>query len=170
MKQLIHISTVFILIIGLISCNRVKNKVENINKKAKEKTLKVIEKIHPSFDHDKADTENNKKRFKDFIKVETSQDIKNIFCFADEIGIDSDYMFAFNCNETTSAKIIELHHLTIDTINLDNGFAMQHNFEWWNKDRIKKLQKYSWSNGKQYFKYYWYDTENKKAYFFDFDV
>ncbi|WP_250149325.1 hypothetical protein [Flagellimonas sp. 389] len=178
MKQLIHISTVFILTIGLISCDRIKNKSEQVAEKVKEKTKselraqtqKVIDKIYPSFDHDKPDTENNKKRFKDFLKIEISPDVKNIYCFDDAIGIDADYMFAFNCNEKTSKKIVEVHNLSIDPLNSDNGFGMQHDFAWWDKERIENLKKYSWTDGNKYFKYYWYDKENEKAYFFDFDL
>ena len=178
MKQLIHILTILILITGLISCNRIKNKTEQfgdkVKKKAKEKlkeqTQKVIYKVSPPFDHDKPDTDNNKKRFKDFLKIEVTPDVKNIYCFDDAIGIDADYMFAFNCDLATSKKIINIHNLTIDTLNADNGFGLQQDFEWWDKERIAKLKKYSWTNENQYFKFYWYDKENQKAYFFDFDM
>lgn len=161
----------------LVFCNRIKNKsgqlADKVNEKKNElrdQSQKVFDKIYPSFDHDKPDTENNKNRFKEFLKIKISEDIKNIYCFNDEIGIDADYMFAFNCNETTSKKIIEVHELLIDSLNSDNGFGIQHDFEWWEKDRIVNLEKYTWTDGKQYFKYYWYDKENKKAYFFDFDL
>ena len=163
MKRLIHISTILFLTIGLISCDRIKNKSEQV-------AQKVIDKVYPPFDHDKADTENNKKRFKDFLKVEITQDVKNIYCFDDAIGIDADYMFAFNCSPETSNKIIEANKLTIDTLNSDNGFGLQHDFEWWDKKRIENLRKFSWTDGNQYFKYYWYDGENNKGYFFDFDM
>ena len=178
MKRIIHISTILILTIGLISCDRIRNKTEQVAEKVKEKTKdelreqtqKVIDKVYPPFDHDKPDTENNRKRFADFLKIEITPDVMNIYCFDDAIGIDADYMFAFNCNETTSQKIIESNNLTIDSLNSDNGFGMQSDFEWWDKERIKNLQKYSWTNGSQHFKYYWYDNGNEKAYFFDFDM
>lgn len=70
----------------------------------KKQTQSVIDKIHPPFDHHKPDTDNNKKRFIDFIKIEITQDVKNIYCFDDAIGIDGDYMFAFNCKTSTSEK------------------------------------------------------------------
>lgn len=178
MKLLIHISIILILTSGLTSCDRVKNKTEELTDKVKKKakkeleyqTQRVVDKVFPPFDQDKPDTDNNKKRFKDFLKVKMTSDVKNIYCFDDAIGIDADYMFAFNCDSATSVKIIEVHELSIDTLNSDNGFGMQHDFEWWDKERIKKLQKYSWTNDDQYFKYYWYDKENNKAYFFDFDM
>lgn len=167
-----------ILVIGLFSCDRVEKKIEQVTNKVKSKTKeqlekqtqRIVEKIFPPFDHNKPDIENNKKRFKDFIKVKLTPDIKNIYCFDDAIGIDADYMFSFNCDSSTSEKIIEVHGLTIDTINSDYGFGLQHDFEWWDKTKIKKLQKYSWTNGDRYFKFYWYDNEQGKAYFFDFDT
>lgn len=178
MKQQILITTILFLTIGMIACDRVKNKTEQAansvkeaaNEELKVQTQEVVDKVFPPFDHDKPDTKNNQKRFRNFLKVEITPDVKHIFCFDDAIGIDADYMFAFNCDETTSKKIIDVHHLTKDTLHQDNGFNMQHDFEWWNKERIAELQKYSWTDGDQYFKYYWYDKENKKAYFFDFDI
>jgi len=177
MKNLIQILFIT-LMIGFFSCKRVKDKTEKVanevklktKNEIKERTQEVVDKIYPPFDHDKPDTENNKKRFRDFIKVEISKDVKNIYCFDDAIGINADYMFAFNCNLSTSKKIIEVNELKIDTLTKDNGFLMQHDFKWWNKKRIKELKKYSWTNGNGYFKYFWYDKENQKAYFFDFDL
>lgn len=163
---------------GVISCECIKDNTAKVADKVKgktkqelkEQTQKVVGKIFPPFDHDKPDTDNNRKRFKDFLKVEITPDVKNIYCFDDAIGIDADYMFAFNCDSITSRKIIEAHKLKIDTLNSDNGFGLQHNFEWWDKEKIKKLKKYSWTNSSQYSKYYWYDEDSRKAYFFDFDI
>jgi len=174
MKRLIYISTIITLTLGLISCDRIRNKSEQaagkVKQKLEEQTQKMIDKVYPPFDHDKPDTGNNKKRFKDFIKIEITEDVKNIYCFDDAIGIDADYMFAFNCNSTTSQRIIIINNLKIDTLNSDNGFGMQNDFDWWDKERIKQLHKYSWTDGNQYFKYYWYDEKEQKAYFFDFDM
>jgi hypothetical protein len=174
MKLIYHISILLLLIIGTSSCDRFGNKAEQVIQRTKEElkaqSNKAVQLIFPPFDYDVPDTENNKKRFSDFIKVKITADVTAIYCFDDAIGIDSDYMFSFNCNPITSDKIIAVHKLTIDTINPDNGFGLQHDFEWWDKEKIQKLQKYSWTDGNQYFKYYWYDLKNKKAYFFDFDM
>lgn len=178
MKLLINISTILIFSIGVFSCDRIKSKTEHISNKVQEKTKeelkkqvhKVASKIFPPFNHDKPDTENNKNRFRDFIKVEITQDIKNIYCYDEPIGINTSYMFSFNCNETTSNKIIDTLNLIPDTLKLGNALGMQRDFEWWDKERIKKLKLYSWKGEYQYFKFYWYDKENEKAYFFDFDI
>jgi len=150
----------------LLSCNQAQEKTEEII----DEIDTQIEEVFPKFDHDQPDTENNKQRFRDFLKVEITTDIRNIYCYDDAIGIDADYMFSFNCSSETSEKIIRTNQLKIDTINANNGFGMQDDFPWWNKDRIAELQKYSWTNGDQYYKYYWYDQDSSKAYFFDFDL
>ena len=170
--------TISFLIFGSLSCDRVKRKAEQVTEKIKTKTKegverqaeRVVHKIFPPFDHDKPDTENNKKRFEDFIKVKITPDVKNIYCFDDAIGIDTDYMFSFDCDSLTSTKIIEVNGLKLDTVNTDNGFYIQHDFNWWDKGKITKLKKYSWTNGDRYFKYFWYDKVDGKAYFFDFDL
>ncbi|GLB49381.1 hypothetical protein [Neptunitalea lumnitzerae] len=167
MKFIKYISIILWLALTSLSCNRIKTKSEEITLKVKEKTSievrkqtqKVIDKLAPTFNAHQPDTEHNKKRFIDFIKVEITPDVKNIYCHADALGIDADYMFSFNCSINTSNKIIAKHSLTIDNLNTDNAFALQHNFNWWDKETIQKLQKYSWTNGNQYFKYYWYDYE-----------
>ena len=94
MKRISHISTILILTIGLISCDRIRNKTEQVTEKVKEKakdelkeqTQKVIDKVYTPFDHDKPDTENNRKRFVDFLKVEITPDVKNIYCFDDAVS------------------------------------------------------------------------------------
>jgi hypothetical protein len=178
MKLTIRILVFIFLVIEFSSCDRVRRKTEQVTFRVKEKakeqlekqTRKVADKVFPLFDSDKPDTENNKKRFKDFLKVEITPDIKNIYCFDDAISIDADYMFSFNCNSTTSNKIIKVHGLVIDSLNQDNGFGLQHDFEWWDKKRIAELPKYSWASGGHYYKYYWYDNKIGKAYFFDFEM
>jgi len=174
MNFLIKIQALILILLLFSSCNRTKATAIKVKEKTKlelSKTVeKVVEKTFPTFDSEKSDTDSNKKRFIEFIKIELSRDIKNIYCFDDVIGIDSDYMFSFNCDKTTSNKIIELHDLNIKNENNENGFGLQHDFDWWNKEKIKGLRKYEWTNGKGYFKYYWYDNENGKAYYFEFTL
>jgi hypothetical protein len=107
-----QIIVIVFLSIGITSCNRIKNKSEQITNNVKEKTKtelkrqskKLIDKVFPPFDYNQPDTDNNKSRFRDFIQIELSEDIKNIYCFDDTIGIDSDYMFAFHCNTPLQEK------------------------------------------------------------------
>jgi hypothetical protein len=173
MKQAVY-PVIIIVVFGLFSCDRIINKGKKVTRKAQEvvenKSTDFADKIVPHFDAYNSDTKFNKVRFKDFLKVEITPDVKNIYCFADAIGIDSDYMFSSNCNKNTAEKIVEKHQLKIDKQTKDYGFALQHDFEWWDKRKIEKLDLYSWKGTQQYFKYFWYDETEGKAYFFDFDL
>lgn len=122
-----------------------------------------------SFDSDTPDTENNKIHFKNFLRVEVSEDIKDIYCHAAEMGIDKSYMFAFTCSPVTSLRIIEANNLVKDTLDFD-ATSLQKDFTWWDKKSIAALDKYSYTNGKQYYRYFWYDSLNRRAYFIDFDM
>jgi hypothetical protein len=173
MKQIIYISTI-IFSLTIISCERIKNKGQELadktEEKVKDKSKDLVDKVVPQFDAYKPDTKFNKERFKDFLQVDLTADIKNIYCFDDAIGIDADYMFSFSCNITTARKIIEKHQLKLDKETTDYAFGLQHDFDWWDKKKIKKLDLYSWQGDHQYFKYFWFDKTEGKAYYFDFDM
>lgn len=147
-------------------------------KKGKEKTGQIaktaVEKVFPTFDSDIPDTQANKKNFRHFIKVDITPDVTHIYCFDDAIGQDGDYMFSFNCNAKTAEDIIKRHDLTKDSILGNNQEGMQHDFFWWDKKRIDELERFSWNsdneNKKNLHKIFWYDKENQKAYYFEYDL
>lgn len=172
MKQPIYIvSVIFILLTA--SCDRIKNKgqalAELTEEKVKDKSMELLDDVVPHFDAYKPDTKFNKQRFKDFLKVELSPDIKNIYCFDDAIGIDAAYQFSFNCDTATVRRIIETHELKPDQTTTDYAFGLQNDFDWWNKKKIEPLDLYSWQGDDHYFKYFWYDVTEQKAYYFAFD-
>ena len=173
MKQTIYISIIIFALI-LVSCDRIKNKGQELadktEEKVKDKSEDLVDKVVPHFDAYNPDTKFNKERFKDFLKVDLTSDVKNIYCFDDAIGIDADYMFSFNCDTTTTSKIIEKHQLKLDKVTTDYAFGLQHDFDWWDKKKIEKLELYSWQGEHQRFKYFWYDKTEQKAYYFDFDM
>ncbi|HLV50464.1 MAG TPA: hypothetical protein VKY44_00750 [Flavobacterium sp.] len=173
MKPTFYIS-IIIFILTLVSCDRIRNKGQELadktEQKVKDKSKDIVDKVVPRFDAYEPDTKYNKERFKDFLKIDLTQDIKNIYCFDDAIGIDADYMFSFNCDPTTAKKIIEKHQLKLDTATTDYAFGLQHDFEWWDKKKIEKLDLYSWHGEHQHFIYFWYDQTEQKAYYFDFDM
>ncbi|TNE54263.1 MAG: hypothetical protein EP338_08220 [Bacteroidetes bacterium] len=130
-----------------------------------------MDKLFPKFDSAQADTENNRKRFKEFIQVDLTPDIHGIYCFDDRMGIDSDFSFAFYCNYETSRKIIEKHHLKADTSeNSRVSKGLQHDFPWWNKDSIALLPFYSADSGRKLHRNFWYDSLQQKAYYFEYDL
>jgi hypothetical protein len=160
--------------ITLFSCNKIKNKGQSLaaqaEQKVKDKADNLVDKIIPQFDSYTPDTHFNKERFKEFLQIELTPDIKNIYCFADRIGVDSKFQFSFNCDVATAEKIIQQHKLNLDKNNTDFASGFQHDFDWWNKKEIAKLPLYMWQGEHAYFKYFWYDKAQQKAYFFDFDM
>lgn len=173
MKHIFYILTI-IFVLTFISCDRIRNKGHELankaEKKLKNKSNDIVDKVIPHFDAYQPDTKYNKERFQDFLKVGLTQDIKNIYCFEDAVGIDADYMFSFNCNTTTVKEIINKHKLKLDKETTDYAFGLQHDFDWWNKMKIEKLDLYSWQGEHQYLKYFWYDKAEHKAYYFEFDM
>jgi hypothetical protein len=172
MKHTIYI--IILLGLAFCSCNRIKNKgqqlLDKTGQKVKDKSKDMVDKVIPTFDADTPDTKFNKMRFKDFLQVDISPDVKNIYCFGDAIGIDADYQFAFNCDTTTAGKIIEKHKMTLDTTTIDLAFGLQNDFDWWSKKKIKTLNLYSFHIEDRYYQYFWYDNAEQKAYYFDFDL
>lgn len=165
---------VIILSLTNLSCNRVKNKGKEIAGKAQEKIKEEArglgDKAFPHFDAYKPDTKYNKERFADFLQVELTPDVKNIYCFDDAIGPDADYQFSFNCDTATVRRIIEKHGLRLDKETTDYAFGLQNDFEWWDKKKIAQLDLYSWKGEQEYYQYFWYDKKEQKAYYFDFDM
>ena len=172
-KQSIYILAT-VLMLAIFSCGRARQKGQEIatktKEKVKDKASEVVDKVFPHFDAYQPDTKHNKERFKDFLKVDLTPDVKNIYCFDDAIGIDAGYQFSFNCNPETAKRIIETNQLKRDKETTDYAFGLQNDFAWWNKKKIEKLDLYSWQGDHQYFKYFWYDKADHKAYYFDFDL
>lgn len=149
-------------------------------KKGYEKTINYVnhslENLFPTFDSDKPDTENNKKHFRRFLNTEITPDVKNIYCFDDAIRSDADYMFAFNCDSKTIKRIVEVNELVKDSIPGGNQEGLQHDFFWWDKEKINELTGYkrTTSDGREGAKTYnrilWYDETNEKAYYFEYSL
>jgi hypothetical protein len=158
--------------IFLLACNRIKegrDKLKDVPEKVKGKASELKDEILPTFDAHQPDTKANKKRFSDFLKVELTPDIKNIYCYGDAIGIDASYQFSFDCDTATVSRIISINQLSLDTLGRNDGSGISREFEWWNMQTISRLQLYSWNKG-SYFKNFWYDEAEGKAYFLDYDM
>ena len=173
MKPIYALLLAFV-VLAFLNCNQIKSKSEQLISKAenkvKNKTNDLIDAAFPHFDAYQADTKANKQRFVDFLQIKITPDIQEIYCHADAIGIDADYQFAFHCTAETAQKIIEKHHLHLDTAATDYAFGLQTDFEWWDKEKIKPLDLYCSQNSDTYFQYFWYDKAASKAYYFDFDL
>jgi hypothetical protein len=165
MKWFLIICTTTLLLF-CSACEKVKSKTKAITIGIAKEVLNIVS---PRFDDFTPDTKYNKKRFADFLKVELTPDIKNIYCFNDEIGIDASYQFGFNCNYQTAQKIIAKHSLRKDSTAL-NSTGIQYSFSWWDVNKVAQLTLYSNSPGRDYYQYFWYDSLEQKAYYLDFDM
>lgn len=165
----------FVTFLGLCSCNRIKNKskelVKQTEQKARDKTKEASDKLLPIFDSETPDTKWNKKRFAEFLQVELTPDIRNIYCFDDAIGIDASYRFSFSCESSTLQRIIDRHQMIADSVKLSEGIIFTYTFDWWQKDRIEQLQSYSWKSAdERVFKHLWYDNAEQRAYYIVYDL
>ena len=158
----------------VVSCDSIKNKGQELadktEEKVKDKSKDLVDKVIPHFDAYEADTKFNKERFQEFLQVDLTPDVKNIYCFGDAMGIDADYQFGFNCDPATAKWIMEKHQLKPDITTTDFAFGIQNDFAWWDKSKIEKLELHSWEGDHRYFKYFWYDNIEQKAYYFEFDM
>ena len=111
-----------------------------------------------------------KRRFEEFFGFQPTKDVREIYCYADVLGIDHDYSFSFICSTTTVDKICKHLHLSNDSINQTDISGLFHEFEWWNTNKIKKLTPF-WTEGDhQTYFYLWYDTLEHQAYYFEYDL
>lgn len=158
----------------LTSCHQMIGKTRALGNNVREHVSitidEILDRVFPRFDAYHPDTKANKKRFDEFIKIQRTADIRQIDCHDDAIGIVADYMFSFYCNIESAKKIIHQHQLEPDQSTSDFSAGLQDDFPWWNKEKIARLERYSWKGEHEYFKYFWYDSLEKKGYFFDFDM
>ncbi len=164
----------FAVILTLFSCDKVKRKGYQVVDKTKTTLSKkkddIGDKIIARFDAYEPDTKFNKKRFSEFFGFYPTQDVKNIYCHADELGIDHDYQFAFNCDTRTLKKIVS--HLNLTKTEQPDNFSsgLWHNFPWWDSTKISTLKPYWKKSNHEIYSYLWYDTLDQKAYYFTFDM
>ena len=155
-------------------CQRVKRKANDLVQKTKEtaneKKSDLEDKIIARFDAYEPDTKFNKKRFSEFFGFYPPQDIKNIYCHADEMGIDHQYQFSFVASFTSINRIISNLALEKSNIPISNSTSFSKDFPWWDGNKLLKLPPY-WKKGKhEVFTFLWYDSTTKKAYYNSYDM
>jgi hypothetical protein len=158
----------------LFSCDRIKRESHKAIDKTKqtvtEKKSDLSDKIIAHYDPYHPDTKFNKKRFSELFMFDPTVDVKNIYCYADEMGIDHDYQFSFNCDTTTINKIVSNLNLKKGIIDDNNGSGLWHDFPWWDSSKIEALIPFSKKGEHETYWYLWYDTPKRKAYYFSFDM
>ena len=168
-------------LLTLLSCDRLKRKgnslvdktkktASKINEKIIDRKNKFVDKVFPNYDYDKADTENNKKRFKEHLQTDVTDDVKNIFAYGDFLGVDYKVLIGFTCDQTTIEKIITIKKMQLTTAKDDDGLIFLDEFKWWNKYKIELLDPYIVGKKTEYWQYLWYDKKTKQAFYEEFSL
>jgi hypothetical protein len=162
------------LILSLASCDRIKRKGNQVVDKAKDKIIAkkdaAVDKVIPIFDSYTPDTKYNKKRFIDFFGFAPTSDITDLYCYNDQIGIDSKFQFAFKCDPGTKDRIVKHLNLTQAAGPDNSSRGLWQSFQWWDSAKIVTLNPYWRKDDHEYYRYLWFDEEKKAAYYIDFDM
>lgn len=155
------------------SCDRIRHKSRELAHQAKQhaqaRTKHLADKVMPHFDAYQADTEDNKKRFRDFLQVPLTPDVQRIYCFDDAIGIDAGYQFGFACDTATVRRIVLKHGFTRDQ-RPSYSVRVGQEFVWWRWDKVEQLPRYYRAGDETYFQFFWYDSARQQAYYLDYDL
>jgi len=153
------------------SCDRIKNRKHQAAQRVRQFVFNQKDRVFPGFDATQADTESNRRRFKDFLGIIPTSDVKNIYCASDRLGIDASFTFAFECSLPTHQAIIQKLELRPDTAIASiffgsGGFST--GYSWWDKEIPQRVKPYSKSQGDLRW-YLWRDEKRSKDYFLTFD-
>jgi hypothetical protein len=155
--------------IGLFSCDKIKHKGQYFLEKSKSKVATKLDAYFPSYDASMPDTENNKKRFREILKIEVSEDVKNIYAYGDFLGADFKILLAFSCNKTTLKHIIDKNNLQLSN-EKSGGLVFGEEFPWWHKKIIAKINPYKIGEEGKFWRYLWYDVATQIAYYEEFSL
>jgi hypothetical protein len=172
-KKTVSIFISLTIFVGTFSCQRIKDEGKQIAEKAKDKVVEkqenIRDKIIPYYNATTPDTRFNKKRFQERFGFYPTPDVKEIYCYADALGIDAKFQYSFKCEPLTFNRIIKEEGLAKDTSK--NSLYIANEFAWWNDSIISTLTPYyKTSANERFFIYMWYDTAERKAYYLDFDL
>jgi hypothetical protein len=173
MRLITYISIV-VFSLGLVSCDRIKNRGHAVALNAKGKMLEkrdaAADRLIPTFDSYKPDTKYNKKRFTDFFGFVPTDDVSDLYCFNDQIGIDSKFQFSFRCDTATKVRIIKYLELSPERTKNNSSSGLWTSFKWWDRGKIETLVPYSYKIENKYYRYLWFDDSTGTAYYLDFDM
>lgn len=166
--------------LAFFSCDRIKNKgnavidktrqvASETKQKISDRKDRLVDKIFPAYNSGKADTESNKKRFREHLGVELTPDVKNIYAYGDFLGADYKVLLAFTCNQATADRIIAAQNMQWAG-SRDHGLLFPDEFNWWDKEKIELLTPYKAGKEDAYWKYLWYDGETKKAFYEEYSL
>ena len=156
--RLIYCTLLFISFAAMFSsCRRIKRK-----------GLQAIDKVFPIYNSSTPDTENNKKRFKEHLKVNLTADVQNIYAYGDFLGADYKVLISFHCDTSTISRIVQQRGMVPEKD--DTGLEFSDEFFWWDKKAIQNITPYREGKDGEYFTYLWFDKKTKTAYYEEFSL
>ena len=150
--------------------DKMQEKVIATKQKVVDKKDQLIDKAFAPSGFSKPDSESNKNRFKEYLNVDLTKDIKNIYSYADFFGADYKILVSFSCDTSTISKIIKSKGLTLSNDENDNGLSFGEEFPWWDKKAIENIKPFKEGKELEYWKYLWFDKERKTAYYEEFSL
>lgn len=170
-----------IALVLLFSCDRVKKKGGQVVDKTKETVLEAkdklaekkddaLDKLFPVYDRYAADTENNKKRFKEHLEVDVNESVKNIYAYGDFMGADYTVIISFTCDSVTINKIVAVKKMKLSSDPNEGGLSFMPEFPNGRKDLFQKIAPYKTGKDAEYWEYLWYDPKTGNAYYEEFSL
>ncbi len=168
-KLTIFITFLFFLFCS-VSCTETKQKISSVNDRILGLAFYFIDRLLPSYDSDRPDTENNKKRFESHLETDFNPSVKNIYSYADFLGIDYSVHIAFEADSQTINQIIQNKDMKIVSEEKGGGLYNGLDFPWWHRYELEKMVPYQYGNLGDYMEFLWYDRNNGKAYYQEFSM
>lgn len=164
----------FILIATLFSCDGIKQKGRDTVDRSRQKIIAkkdaILDDLIPTFDSYSPDTKFNKKRFEEFFGFAPTSDVKEIYCFGDQMGIDSKFQFSFRCDTATKNRIVKNLAL-IRTNRPDNSSSgLWKEFSWWDTGKITSINPYRYEVEHKYYRYLWFDDTTYRLHYIEYDM
>ena len=121
-----------------------------------------------AYDVHTTDTEANRKGFERHIKIKPTEEVSQVYYYADELGADVRYQLSFKCDKAWIEKI--LTKLSLKNAPADySGLAPRVDLKWWNPESTKGKQ--LWINSENgYYRELWYSEEDSIAYYHEYSI
>ena len=128
------------------------------------------ERMLSHYDWKTPDTKDNKSHFREFFGFEPPSDVKNLYCYVDEFGIDAKYQFSFSCDTATVIRIIE--NLRLEKAEEPDNYSQNlwHPFPWWDRATIVSKKPYCRKIEQEQYWYLWFDRSKRTVYYFTFGM
>lgn len=150
------------LLLGGTGCGRLKHRLA-------ESARTLTDPLFRHYDADQPDTRFNQKRFTEHLQLPCPPDVRQLYCYTDELGLDTKYLFSFRCTPATFRRLVAQNQLRPDSVRTDPSGLLRP-FAWWPEGAERGLTAYWRTDREQWFQYLWYDARQQRAYYLEFTL